>query len=419
MDTTPSSHYHTEAVKNFNQDARSKGWIPHQFQLDALMQKARNETGLQKFEDESFIPTLEKLIYSLNKSAELNPFGEMVVLSSIIEPLKTRLRADDCFKKHPEILDYPIQNPICIIGPHRSGTTRMHRMMATDQRLQFLATWEGMSPAPYLDSPDLGRAQRYQEITQALGGMLPCYGEAFIAHPMHPDWPEEEMLLLNTSFLSFSFLGNSYIPEFYQYFLHAEKDHAYAYMVKLMKLISWQRKDPPSKRWLLKNPQHMLDLCTVNKFLPDIKMIFPHRDPLKTVGSVISLMWLFCRQNTDAPRRWQMKEVWWDYCQQSARRAIEARENLPANQQLDVYYQDINHNWKDVMHRVYEFIDLPFDGKTEAGLQAWLHESEKEAHHVGHSYTLEEFGLSTAEVESAMQFVRTRYNTAYEAKKNP
>ncbi len=386
MDILPSTQYHTDAVKAFNQQAMDSGWQRAKFVPELLMRQAKEQTQLEKFDDESFIPALEKLTESLNNTAELNPFGEMVVMSSIIEPLKTRLRADHCFRLHPEILDYPIENPVCIIGPHRSGTTRMHRMMAEDSRLQYLATWEGMNPAPYLDLPDFGAKKRYDEIT---------------------------------GFLSFSFLGNSYIPEFYQYFLQTDKSDAYAYMVKLMQLISWTRKDPPGKRWLLKNPQHMLDLPTLNKVLPGIKMIFPHRDPLKTVGSVISLMWLFCRQNTDAPRRLQMKEIWWDYCQQSARRALAARANLPAEQQLDVYYQDINHNWKEVMRKVYDFITLPFDAAAEQSLQAWLDASEKEAHHVGHAYALEDFGLTTSEVETGMQFVRERYNIPFESSKRP
>lgn len=417
MDNLPSTHYHTDAVKGICQQAREHGWQPATFSFDACLQAAREQTGLSTFSDESFIPALEQLIASLNKSANLNPFGEAIVMASIIEPLKTRLRADDCFRKHPEILEYPLADPVCIIGPHRSGTTRMHRMMAEDTRLQYLATWEGMNPAPRLELPDFGKQVRYDEIAQALGGMQPCYGEAFTGHPMHPDWPEEEMLLLNTGFLSFSFLGNSYVPDFYQYFLQADKTPAYEYMVKLLKLISWQRKDPPTKRWLLKNPQHMLDLPTLVKVLPGIKMIFPHRDPLKTVGSVISLMWLFGRQNTDMPLRGPVREVWWDYCQQAARRAIAARENLPQEQQLDVLYQDINTDWRGVMRRVYAFAKLPFTAEVEQALENWLHASEKEAHHVGHRYALEDFGLSDEEVDAGMQFMRTRHNIPYESKK--
>ena len=409
MDNLPSTHYHSDAVKGFNQHAREQGSPDLPFHLDELLTSAKQQTGLERIGDESFIPHLEVLIDSLNREANLNPFGKFVVRSSLLEPLKNRFWANACFEKFPEILDREIDKPICIIGPHRSGTTRMHRMLASDSRLQYLPTWVGMNPAPRLDLPEFGVKQRYEEVAQGLGGLQACYGEAFTAHPMHADWPEEEMLLLNTSFLSFSFLGNAYIPSFYQHYLHADKSAAYDYMVKLLKLISWSRNEPKDKRWVLKNPAHMLDLPALYKALPSIKMVFPHRDPLKTVGSVISLMWLFGRQNTDMPLRGPMREVWWDYCQQAANRAMSARASLPANQQLDVFYKEINDDWLKVMQNVYAFSELEFTPQAQQELANWLAESEKDSHHVGHRYALEDFGLSQDDVIRGMQQVSEKY----------
>lgn len=416
MDTLPSTFYHSEAVKSFNKHAYEQNNIALPFDEAELIATARQQTGLERFGDEEFIPNLRVLINSLNSEANLNPFGKFIVRASILEPLKNRLWANACFEAYPEILEQEIEKPICIIGPHRSGTTRMHRMLASDLRLQHLPTWVGMNPAPRLKLPKYGAEQRYKEIEEGLGGMQACYQEAFIGHPMHPDWPEEEMLLMNMSFLSFSFLGNSYIPSFYRHYLEADKNAAYAYLVKMLKLISWARNDPPNKRWVLKNPAHMLDLTALKKALPDIKMVFPHRDPLKTVGSVISLMWLFGRQNTDMPLRGPMREIWWDYCQQAARRSIEARENLPADQQLDVYYEDINKNWRGVMRKVYEFSELEFTHDAENALANWLNDSEKDSLHVGHKYSLEDFGLTTNQVEEGMKFVRAKYNIPRESK---
>ncbi|HAD15826.1 MAG TPA: sulfotransferase, partial [Erythrobacter sp.] len=41
--------------------------------------------------------------------------------------LRDRLYAQMWFKRHPEILARPLRNPVVIVGPMRSGTTRLHR----------------------------------------------------------------------------------------------------------------------------------------------------------------------------------------------------------------------------------------------------------------------------------------------------
>lgn len=405
--------YQTDAVKQFNSNAKNKGWKKSNFSINKFIKDARSQTGLRDFGDEEFEEPLIELIKSINSDAKLNPFGEFVVKSSIIEPLKNRLWANACFKKYPEILEIEINDPICIIGPHRSGTTRLHRMMACDNQFQYLDTWIGMNPSPRLNIEN-EKEVRYNEISNGLAGMQSCYGEAFVGHPMHPDWPEEEMLLLNMSFLSFSFLGNSYLPEFAKYYINKDKMDAYKYMVKIIKLISWQRGIDGNKRWLLKNPAHMIALKELTSVLPGIKMIFPHRDASKTVASVISLMWLFGRQNTDQALRKKMADVWWGYCREAATRAIEARKWIPESQQINIFYSDMNNDWKKVMRDVYSFLNLEFSSNVEESLGGWLKNSELEGHHVGHKYDIEDFGLRKIDVINDMKYVTDKYKIQIE-----
>ena len=413
MDIKPSSSYHPEHNKGITE---SIGATKIDLSEAGLLAQARQETGLERFGDESFLPALRIFLKSLEDEAQLNTIGRLHAQGNTVGSLKNRLWANACFEAHPEILQRKIVAPIIIIGPHRSGTTRMHRMMATDSRLQHLKTWEGFNPAPRLGLPDLGKQARYEEVDGFLTGAQPMYPGAFVGHPMHADWAEEEMLLLNHSFCSFSVLGTYTIPSYYQWFTESDKTAGYRYMADLMKLISWSRGDTEDKRWVLKNPQHMLDLDILLKVFPDAKLVFSHRDPIKTVASIMSLMWHFAVLHTDRPIRAAMRDVWLDFCERAARRCIQARESIPAEQQLDVYYEDMNSNWRGVMRRIYDFGGIELSAAAEQGMAAWLTQSETENRHGGHRYSLEDFGITDEEVDERMMFFRERYATPYESR---
>lgn len=412
MDTQPSTHYHSAAVKEFNRTAAARDRID--LSPDSLLAEARRETGLARCGDDAFLPAMQTLLAAVETEAELNPFGRFVARSRTLGALKNRLWAAECFAAHPEIRQRKIAAPIVVIGPHRSGTTRLHSMMAMDARLRHLKAWEGINPAPRPGAPELGRTARHEEVRQLLAARADIYPGAYLAHPMHADWPEEEMLLLNQSFCGFSPLGLYCVPSYYRWFLDADKTFAYEYMADLLKLIAWSNDEPQDQRWVLKNPQHMLDLDVLLKVFPDAKLVFIHRDPLKTVGSTLSLMWRYAVQHTDAPCRARIRDVWLDFCEQAERRCMLSRETVPASQQLDVQYEEMNRDWRAIMRRIYDFAGMPLAPPAEQAMAAWLDRGKREKTHGGHRYALEDFGTTPAEVDARMMFARRKYAIPYE-----
>lgn len=417
MDTEPSTRYHPLPNRLINLATRtlnSVGLARIDLSAASLLAAARQQTGLDRFGDESFLPALRVLIDSLEGEARLNPFGRLHARAKLLGSLKNRLWANACFEAHPEIRARKIVAPLVIVGPHRSGTTRLHRMLSADARLEHLTTWEGFNPAPRPGLPDMGRAARYTEVDKALGIAPRFYPGAFVGHPMHADWAEEEMLLLNHSFCSFAFIGEFNVPGYYDWYLNCDRTFAYRDMADLVRLVSWSRGAPKDRRWVLKDPQHMLDLDALLKVFPDAKLVFTHRDPLKTVASVISLMWLFSVQHTDAPCRERVRDVWLDFCEQAARRCMQARTHIPAAQQIDVHYEEMNRDWRTVMRRIYNFGGIEFTPAAEQALGAWLAQSESENRHGGHRYSLADFGITRQEVDARMRFVRDKYAIPYE-----
>ncbi|MFA7239543.1 MAG: sulfotransferase [Sulfuricellaceae bacterium] len=417
MDNTPSTCHHPLPVKLINGVLRFMG-IFGLAKIDlseaSLCATARRETGLERFGDESFLPGLRVLLNALDSEAHLNPYGRMHAKLETTASLKNRLWANACFEANPEIQQRKITAPIIIVGPVRSGTTRLHRMLATDTRFQHLKAWEGFNPAPRIGWPDSGKAARRDEVEKFLHMGRRLNPDAFAAHPMEADWAEEELLLLNHSFSGLSPLGLYNAPSYCKWFVECDKTPAYRTMANLMKLISWSRGDAENKRWVMKTPQYMLDLDVLIKVFPDAKLVFIHRDPIKTVASTLSLMWNFAIHNTDLPLRGAIRDTWLALCEAMARRCMEVRETLPVPQQLDVQYGDMNRDWQAVMRRVYDFVGLDFTAEAESAMGDWLADSEREGRHRGHRYSLEDFGLSREEVDTRMKFYRERYGIPYE-----
>jgi len=387
--------------------------------VDALLAQARAATGLADFGDPEFMPHLTRLAEAWRDEAGLNAFGRQVAHARTLGSLKNRLWAQACFTAEPEaIAEQRIAAPIIIIGPHRSGTTRLQRLLACDLRLAHLRTWEGMNPAPRslpIDGRDI--VQRRAEAEAALAMRHARYPRAHAMHAMHADWPEEEMLLLNHSFCSFSALGLYDIPRWYRdWFAECDKTASYAAMRRQLQLVGHARGDTPGRRWLLKNPQHMLDLPALLAVFPDASLVFIHRDPLKTVSSTLSMMTHFSAAHTDRDCQASMRDTWLDFCERSARRCIEARAAIPRAQQLDLHYAEMSHDWRAAMRRVYDFAGLDFSPEAEAAMAGWMATSERDAHHVRHQHRLEDFGLDDATIEARMGFARRRFGIAVESR---
>jgi len=411
MDTRPSSDFHSGPIKAFNDAARAAhgdGPVPEDLLEERLLSCAIKETGLNDFGGDGFLQGMRVLLASLESEARLTPFGRHYARSEILKPLKNRLWAERCFESHAEILDREIEAPVIILGLHRSGTTRLHRMLAADARFRFLATWEGFNPAPRIGSPDQGQSERYGEVDAVLSQLDIVYPGFRNAHPMSAALPEEEILLLRHSFCSPSQFFPYHNPSYYEWFKGKDQTSDYEYMKKLMKLLSWLTNDPPEKRWLMKNPTHMMQLDVLMRVFPDAKLIFLHRDPVKTAASLMSLRWLGAVQLTDQPLRAVVRDASLDLCETMARRCMERRSvGVPKNQWIDIHYDEMSRDWRSVARRVYDFSGLEFTPEAETSLETWLLDVESENLHGAHRYALEDFGAIPEEVDERMAFYRT------------
>jgi hypothetical protein len=418
-------HFHRRPIRVLNGLLRVLGAAGiGRIDLDeaSLLAKARRETGLDDFGDERFLESMRALLRSLETEADLNPTGRFLNRANILRLLKHRLYAHDLLERHPEIRDRTIHAPVVIVGLARSGTTRLHRLLASDERFLHLKAWETVNPVPYPESfaaRKRGKLDpRITAIERGLKAILYMAPQIAAVHPLGTFEIEEEVGLIQHGFSSQIFELQARVPSFGEWLMTHDQIAAYETMVELMKIISWFREDPEEKPWILKTPQHMQDLDALIRVFPNARLIFSHRDPIKCVGSACSMTWNAILRDSDSVTADWVGQAWFSKTERMLKKTMVVRkEFVPVENQYDVQYADIGADWQRAIEGIYGFLGIPLTEQARTSMQAWV-DSNAQHKHGTHKYSLANFGLNREEVDQRLMFYRDAFSIPYETR-NP
>ncbi len=373
---------------------------PARLDKEVLLNEAVEATGLDDFGDRWFEGPFEALLSSVKHEARLNAAGDLSAMKQFHHILRDRLYAQMWFKRHPEILARPLKNPVVIVGPMRSGTTRLHRMLASDQRFAYLRSFETISPVPRPDFEQVLEGEK-EDFRPKLAARIMKIARlanprTLSIHPTGPYEPEEELGLLVSSMWSMKHDAQWHVPSYARWCDGVSAVPAYRHMADLLRLIGWSQQESSLRPWILKTPQHMLDLPALLEVFPDARLIFTHRDPQQVVGSAASLAWnqtIIYSDDVDVERTGRF---WFDKTAQMVERMRAARDAIPEERMIDVQYDDMETDWRSTMERVYRFLDLDM-APALSGMEDYLARSA-ELKRTPHQYSLEEFGLAKDQV---------------------
>ncbi|HLS97257.1 MAG TPA: hypothetical protein VK018_00905, partial [Porticoccaceae bacterium] len=106
--------------------------------VEQLMDQARQLTGLADFGEDSYRPGLERLVDAINRESSPTEIGKIAIPGSILELLVNRLQVEDWYRRHPEIDDEVIRDPVFITGLPRTGSTALGHMLGLDSETRSL-----------------------------------------------------------------------------------------------------------------------------------------------------------------------------------------------------------------------------------------------------------------------------------------
>jgi len=371
---------------------------------DDLIRSARKRTGLQDFGKEFREEPLEKLLVSVNEEAMLHPVGRFITRERFISLLSMRLRAEYFFKKFPEILEQEIYPAWIIIGLQRTGTTKLQRLLSADPDHRFIPSWEVINPLP-LD-PNLYSHQRTNSPTHQLDKRLKIARTSvravkfmspgfYAIHPIDIHEPEEDILLLDVSFLSTTPEAMMHVPSYANWIEQTDQSEAYAYAAKLLKLLQWFR---PAKRWVLKTPHHLEFPDLIEKHFGEVHFLWPHRSIYESVPSFLSMVTYTHMMFSDQVDEKRIAGHWVRKTGYMLQKALDYR--MRDNNQAkftDIYYKDLIRDSVTELSRIYEQ-----NGGLTPELIAGFRQHELEHPHRKHGihqYSLADFHLTENDID--------------------
>jgi hypothetical protein len=373
------------------------------FDEDELLAEAREATGLSDFGGEDFRPGLRALIEIVRE----NPFtekGRAQHRARLVMLLSTRLRCQEAFRRHPEILARTVERPMFLTGLPRSGTSALFNLLAADPAARPLLLWEGIFPDPNWDLAPGELDPRYKAMKAMSEQTRKKNPEFTKAHFADADTPEE-CVLLHAFGLDGGQLGYELMLEPYaSWFAGHDLCPLYRYYADLLRLLDWQR---PGERWLLKTPAHLWALDALVATFPDCCIVWNHRDPATCVASISSMLWMIIRDRVEITADQFGPRVLAHYAD-SMDRALAVRARLDPARFVDVDYDALVADNLAAARSIYDHFGLPFAGRTRAALEAHAAGHPKDQHG-RHEYDLATYWLTREQVDERFADYRERF----------
>ena len=364
------------------------GFRETRFDADNLMETALRRAGRQTFRDRSFERSLRMLLDCYAAEAQLNVFGRLAAKWDVLRCLNNLLRFEAEEERHPEIVGAPIDRPVFITGFPRSGTSFLHSLLSQDQSILMPRCWQTISPYPERNK---SRDQRQEQVERQLAIFQRLAPEMETLHPLNADSPQECTEITAQVFQSLRYETTHRIPS-YQEWIDGH-GHLDAYRFHKRFLQHLQHQQHGGEQWILKCPDHVQALSTIESVYPDCRFVFVHRDPLRVIASAAKLTEVIRRPFA---RYVDKKELG----RQVVGRIMESANIMVAHASradriLHIHYAELVRNPMLVIEKLYEQLDLELSASAQQRMIAFLAQSR---HHGGRDYNLAEFGLDPADL---------------------
>ena len=338
--------------------------------VDAVCAAAVAHTGLEDFGPADFAERLGVQLAEMDADEERSGIGRLLMFGDCTRHAANRLLIGDLLRRHPEILETPIERPVVVVGLPRSGTTHLVNLLAADSRFRSMPLWESYEPVPHPDEPGVAggvdpRWARCNDTWQAMQTTAPLVAAM---HPMEPDHVHEEIELQQPDFSSYILEWTARAPQWRDYYLAHDQAPHYAYMKTVLQILQWYR---PGERWVLKSPQHLEQLGPLLTTFPDATVVVTHRDPVAVVQSTITMACYGARMGYRTTRPEWYRDYWTDRIGRLLDASLRDRHLLPPGRTLDVSFHRYMADEAGVLEQVYRCAGIDLTDRARREIAAY------------------------------------------------
>jgi hypothetical protein len=268
--------------------------------------------------------------------------------------------------------------------------------MDPDNRVPL--TWETCYPLPppetasYENDP---RIARMQADLDRVDRLIPEFKKM---HPMGAERAQECVAITSHDFASMIYQTQFDVSTYDRWVAGHDMRSALQWHRRFLQMLQWKA---PGARWALKSPQHMWHLQHVHREYPDALFVQTHRDPMRVLVSISSLVATLRGLATDDVRLEAVAEYYAEALAQGYDNTVAYRKsgNLPDEQVVDLYFQDFIKDQVGTVRRAYEHFGLELPDTAATRMQAFLdaNPSDKYGKHL---YSFVDIGMDLQKVRA-------------------
>ncbi len=383
--------------------------------IDAILAEARRRAdGPDDFGDGPFLQPLQLLLDCLEKEGRLNALGRVIARERVLGHTVNRLSYVADRRRFPDIAREEILEPIFIIGMPRTGTTILHDILAQDPDNRAPLIWEAMFPSPPPEAASFEsdpRIARCAATFPAVELQIPAFKAM---HPMGATLSQECVTMMGEAMCTPLFHNQFRVPSYQDWVdLEADWSHVYRFHRRQLQHLQWRNR---RERWVLKTGAHLWGLEHLLETYPDARIVFTHRDPVKSMTSYASLTSLVRSMGSDRVDPLEIAADWTARLKRVLEHGVAVRsaKEYPRAIFYDMHFSDFASDPFAVVEKIYEAFDLPITALGAERMRAYIAENPKGKHGI-HRYAPAEYGVEPAVVRRAFRSYMERFDLAPEA----
>lgn len=365
--------------------------------VEMLHDEARAMTGLDDFGDGDHLEGLAVLLDSYHHEAELTPAGQHAARVDLCEILAARLLSEAHWKEYPEYARVRIERPVIVVGPPRTGTTNLHRLLAGQPGHQGLEFWLGYAPQP--------RPARHTWTSDPVFARVDTGVRAFLdanpgyrgIHDKDAAGVEECWLLTRQSLRSAYFEFTGHVPGYASWLAEQDMTGTYARHRRNLQLIGLHDQE---RRWILKYSGHLLCLDALLATYPDALVVVTHRRPgSQVLASACSMVGRLTAGRSTRFRDEHLGPALLDLAERSLTRFRDDRARHDPARFHDVEFDDFAADPVAVVEGIHDRLGSALDPSARALVAGAAAADERQRRH---RYDLSGFGISAQEADERL-----------------
>jgi hypothetical protein len=331
-------------------------------------------------------------------------------VQGLIGSLADRLRLVDYVKRHPEVHGEQLDVAGAIIGLPRGGSTLLQRLLGNSPRLTSTTCWELRFPIPFRDEVRGQPTARIAAGRAAIEALYAAWPDMKSMHPMEATTYDEEILLIDRSFLCLNYSHYFNVPSYDAWLPRQDHARSYQELELWLKVLQSNAPERRGKQWLLKSPHHLLGsgLEPLLRQFPRAKILMTHRSLESVIASYCSIQSVTVRSYSngfDPSKSGPHAVALFD---SALRNLIAVRAKHGPDRFVDVQYRALLSDPLGEFRRAVHGMGLEVTSADEAAATAWITANGRHSH-PRHSYRLEDYGITDAMLKETFRF----YNEAF------